>query len=53
MDVSPVLDYLNKQDLPSFGALGPVSMLKAFARSVGRSFIKGHSIGKLLCPERA
>jgi hypothetical protein len=53
MDASPVLDYLNKQDLPSFGALGPVSMLKAFARSVGRSFIKGHSIGNLLCPERA
>ena len=52
MDASPVLDYLAKDDLPSFGALGPVSMLKAFARSVGRSFIKGHAIGDRLCPQR-
>jgi len=52
MDASPVLDYLAKDDLPSFGALGPVSMLKAFAKSVGRSFVKGHTIGEGLCPER-
>src|SRR5665811_1359788 len=31
MDAAPVLDYLAKDDLPGFGALGPVSMLKAFA----------------------
>ena len=53
MEASPVLDYLAKDDIPAFGALGPVRMLKAFARSVGRSFIKGHAFGDRLCPERA
>jgi hypothetical protein len=43
MDATPLLDYFAKDDLPSFGALGPVSMLKAFARSVGRRFIKGRT----------
>jgi len=52
MDAAPVLDYLAKDDLPSFSALGPVSMLKAFASSVGRSFIKGHAFGNRLCPEQ-
>jgi len=52
MDAAPVLSYLGKADQPMFGALGPVSMLRSFARSVGRSFIKGQSIGKQLCPER-
>jgi len=52
MDASPVLSYLGKADQAMFGALGPVSMLRSFARSVGRSFIKGQSIGKQLCPER-
>ena len=52
MDASPVLDYLAKDDLPSFGAMGPVSMLRVFAKSVGRSFIKGHAFGERLCPER-
>ena len=52
MDAAPVLDYLAKDDLPSFSALGPVSMLKAFARSVGQSFIKGHAFGNRLCPEQ-
>jgi len=52
MEASPVLDYLSKDDIPSFGALGPVSMLKAFAKSVGRRFIKGHAFGDRLCPER-
>jgi len=51
MDAAPVLDYLAKDDIPSFGALGPVSMLKAFAKSVGRSFIKGHALGGRLCPK--
>jgi len=51
MDAAPVLDYLGKADQPTFGAMGPVSMLRAFAQSVGRSFIKGQSLGKRLCPE--
>ena len=53
MDAAPVLDYLAKDDLPGFGALGPVSALKAFANSVGRKFIKGHAFANRLCPERA
>ena len=52
MDAKPVLGYLSKDDLPGFGAIGPVSMLRAFANSVGRSFIKGHAFGSRLCPER-
>jgi len=53
MDAAPVLDYLARDDLPGFGALGPVSMLKAFANSVGRKIIKGHAFANRLCPERA
>jgi hypothetical protein len=53
MDAAPVLDYLAKNDLPSSGALGPVSMLRVFAASVGRKFVKGHVLGGRLCPERA
>ncbi len=52
MDAAPVLNYLGKTDQPVFGALGPVSMLKAFAQSVGRRFVKGQSLGKQLCPEK-
>jgi REP element-mobilizing transposase RayT len=52
MDASPVLDYLAKDDIPSIGALGSVSMLRAFAKSVGRRFIKGHSFGDRLWPEK-
>jgi REP element-mobilizing transposase RayT len=52
MDTKPILDYLSKDEITSFGALGPVSMLKAFAKSVGRRFIKGHAFGARLCPER-
>ena len=52
MNASPVLDYLAKDDLPGFGAMGPVSMLKTIANSVGRKFIKGHAFGNRLCPER-
>jgi len=52
MDASPVLNYLANNDIPSFGALGPISMLRAFAKSVGRSFIKGHAFGGRLCPEK-
>jgi REP element-mobilizing transposase RayT len=52
MNASPVLKYLAKDDLHSFGALGSVSMLRAFAASVGRKFVKGHLFGDRLCPER-
>lgn len=52
MDASPVLNYLAKDNLSSLGALGPVSMLRAFAVSIGRKFIKGHVLGDRLCPER-
>ena len=53
MNASPVLNYLAKDDLPASGALGPVRLLRAFAASVGRKFIKGHLFGDRLCPERA
>jgi len=52
MDASPVLNYLARDDLPSFGALGPVSLLRAFAKSIGRKFIKGHALGNGLWPEK-
>ena len=52
MNAAPVLNYLGKADQTVFSALGPVSMLRAFALSVGRSFIKGQTLGKRLCPER-
>ena len=52
MDATPVLSYLGKADPFMFGAPGPVSMLRAFAHSVGRSFIKGQSLGRQLCPEK-
>ena len=51
MDASPVLNYLSRDDVPGFGALGSVSRLKAFAKSIGRKFIKGHAAGNRLCPE--
>jgi len=53
MDATPVLDYLAKDDHPSPSAVGPVSMLRVFAESVGRKFVKGHVLGSRLCPERA
>ena len=52
MGAAPVLDYLAKDDLPSTGALGPISKLRVFAASVGRKFVKGHVLGSRLCPER-
>jgi hypothetical protein len=52
MDAAPVLGYLAKNDLPSPSAIGPIGMLRAFAESVGRKFIKGHVLGSKLCPER-
>ena len=51
MNAAPVLDYLSRTEKRPFGALGPVSMLRAFAHSVGRCFIKGLAQGRRLCPE--
>jgi len=51
MNAEPVLTYLYRTEKHSFGALGPVSMLRAFAHSVGRRFIKGLEEGRRLCPE--
>jgi len=53
MNALPVVNYLSKADLQTTGALGPVSQLRAFATSVGRTFIKGHLLGNRLCPERS
>jgi hypothetical protein len=52
MQATPVLQYLAKHEKHTSTALGPVSMLRAFAKSVGRQFVKGQSLGKQLCPER-
>jgi REP element-mobilizing transposase RayT len=51
MDAAPILDYLRRTDKQSFGALGPVSLLREFAHSMGRRFIKGVSFGRSLFPE--
>jgi REP element-mobilizing transposase RayT len=53
MNATPVLKYFAREDLPAPAALGPVSMLRAFAASIGRKFVKGHVLGSRLCPERA
>jgi REP element-mobilizing transposase RayT len=52
MDASPVLNYLGKADQPTFSALGPVSMLREFAHSLGQCFVKGQVLGKQLWPEK-
>ena len=51
MNSAPVLDYLRRIDDYMPVALGPVSQLRRFAHSVGRSFIKGLTLGKNLWPE--
>ena len=53
MDAVPVLDYLARDDFPPPSAIGPIDLLRAFAESVGRKFIKGHLLGSRLCPEKA
>ena len=52
MNAAPVLNYLGKADQSVFTAVGPVSMLRAFAQSVGRSFIKGQALSTGLFPEK-
>jgi len=51
MDAAPVLSYLSRSEKQPFSVLGPVSLLRAFAHSVGQHFVKGQSIGRALCPE--
>ena len=51
MDAVPVLDYLSRKEKQSYVALGPVSMLRAFAHSIGQRFVKGQAVGRRLCPE--
>ena len=51
MDAAPVLDYLSRAEKQPYNALGPVSMLRAFAHSIGQRFVKGQSMGQMLCPE--
>ncbi len=51
MDAAPVLDYLSRTEKQPFSALGPVSMLRAFAHSIGQRFVKGQAVGRRLCPE--
>jgi len=51
MNATPVLNYLSRADQPSFGAMGPVSMLRAFAQSIGQRFVKGQAFGQQLCPD--
>ena len=51
MDVAPVLAYLSQMEKQPFRALGPVSLLRAFAHSVGQRFVKGLAVGRRLCPE--
>jgi REP-associated tyrosine transposase len=53
MDAAPVLNYLSRTEKQFITALGPVSLLRAFAHWVGQHFVKGQSIGRALCPERA
>jgi len=53
MDAEPVFNYLSRTEKQPFGALGPVSKLRAFAHSMGRRYIKGLSQGRRLCPEPA
>jgi hypothetical protein len=51
MEPPPVLDYLKRSESFSPVALGTVSQLRYFAKSVGKKFIKGLGLGKALCPE--
>ena len=51
IDAAPILDYLRRVEKPSFGPLGPVSLLRVFAHSMGRRFVKGLSLGQSLFPE--
>jgi len=51
MQSSPMLEYLKHTEKFTPVALGAVNQLRRFAHSVGRRFVKGLFLGKLLCPE--
>ena len=51
MEQSATLDYVRRKHDYAANALGPVSKLRALARSAGLKFIKGISLGRRLCPE--
>ena len=53
MPSSSVLEFLKHNEKHTPVALGAVSQLRRFAHSVGRRFVKGLYLGKLLCPEVA
>jgi hypothetical protein len=51
METTPVLDYLKKKEEYSPVALGPASLMRDYARAVGKRFVKGLAMGGRLCPE--
>ncbi|MDE0002898.1 MAG: hypothetical protein OXQ29_09400, partial [Rhodospirillaceae bacterium] len=51
MEQSATLDYVRRKDDFSANALGPVSKMRAMARSAGLKFIKGIRFGQRLCPD--
>ena len=51
MERSAKLDYVRRKHDCSTNALGPVSRVRAMARSAGLKFIKGIRFSQLLCPE--
>ena len=51
MERGATLDYVRRNPHCSTNALGPVSRVRALARSAGLKFIKGIRFSQLLCPE--
>ena len=51
MQHSATLDYVRHNHEGSANALGPVSRVRAMAKSAGLKFIKGMRLGQRLCPE--
>ena len=51
MKQSATLDYVRRKHDWSTNALGPVSQVRAMARSAGLKFIKGIRLSQRLCPE--
>ena len=51
MERSATLDYVRRRHDCSTNALGPVSRVRAMARTAGLKFIKGIRFSQLLCPE--
>jgi len=51
MDPSEVLNFMTQRVENPTHALGPVSLLRELAQSVGLKFLKGIGLGRRLCPE--